>query len=195
VTDQPHHVLEAILFASRQPVPASELRKLLPGSDVDALADRLRADYAGRGLLLSRTRAGLSIRTAPAASDLAGLRAHAQARLSRPALETLACIAAFEEAGTPLTRSEIERVRGVGLSPGIIDALLAAGYVRTGKRRESRGRPLTWLTTEHFHDAYGLNALSDLPAYVEMRDAGLAEIRVSDTSPEEDADDSATEAA
>lgn len=182
---EPRHVMEAILFAAGQPVPAAELRRLLSGADPEALAAELQRDYEGRGLVLSLTRGGYAIRTAPAASDLAGARAGQPPRLSRAALETLACIAAFEEAGSPLTRGEIERVRGVGLSPNILDALLQAGYVRPGRRRETRGRPLTWLTTDHFHDAYGLASLADMQAYAEMRDEGLAVIRLSDAVPEE----------
>lgn len=182
----PLAVMEAILFEAGEPVPEEELRLLLPaGSDPAALAERLSRDYGGRGLVVSRTRGGYAIRTAPAASDLAAAEAEPAPRLSRAALETAACIAAFEEAGNPLTRSEIERVRGVGLSPNILDALLLLGYVRTGPRRETRGRPLTWLATPHFYDAFGLGSLSEIPAFVEMREAGLAAIRMSDALPED----------
>ena len=182
----PAHVMEAILFSAREPVPADEIRRLLPqGSDPAALAERLRGDYEARGLVLSLTRGGYAIRTAPAASDLAAAHLEPPPRLSRQALETLACIAAFEEAGTPLTRKEIQRVRGAEPSSSITDALIQAGYIRPGRRRETRGRPLTWLTTDHFHDAYGLLGLADVPAYAEMRAAGLVEIRLSDEAPDE----------
>jgi segregation and condensation protein B len=171
-------VLEAILFAAPEPVGQDALAALLPdGSDVPALLAELSADYDGRGIHLVRTRRGFAVRTRQEASDLAAVHMGPPPRLTRAALETLASIAVYDAMGTPLTRSEIERVRGVSLSAGITDTLLAMGYVRLGRRRDSPGRPLTWVVTDAFHDAFGLQGLEDLGSFAEMRDAGLAELK------------------
>jgi len=178
MTDSPKSVVEAILFAARQPVPAEFLRGVLPpGCDPESLLAELSADYEGRGLHVARTRRGYAVRTRQEASDLAATLADPAPRLTRAAMETLACIAIYDAAGHPLTRSEIERVRGVSLSNGITDALLNMGYVRLGRRRDTPGRPLTWVVTDAFHDAYGLGSLEDLGSFESMRDEGLAELR------------------
>ncbi len=171
-------VLEAVLFASPEPVGAEDLAGMLPpDADLGALLAELSADYEGRGLHVVRTRRGFAVRTRQEASDLAAAHVGPPPRLTRAALETLASIAVYDAMGTPLTRSEIERVRGVSLSAGITDTLLAMGYVKLGRRRDSPGRPLTWVVTDAFHDAFGLGGLDDLASFVAMRDAGLAELR------------------
>lgn len=171
-------VLEAVLFAAPDPAPAERLAEILPaGADLAALLAELSADYETRGLHLVRTRGGFALRTRQEASDLAAAYLDPAPRLTRAAFETLASIAVYDAMGTPLTRAEIERVRGVSLSPGITDALLAMGYVRLGRRRETPGRPLTWVVTETFHDAFGLSALDEMQAFVTMRDEGLAELQ------------------
>lgn len=170
-------ILEAVLFASERPLSAAELKGLLPeGSDVMALLAELAADYDGRGVMVSVGRRGYALRSRPETSDLANQVVPPSARLTRAAYETLVAIAAFDAAGNPLTRSEIERVRGVSLSPGILDALLAAGYVKPGRRRETAGRPLTWNATDEFYDAFGLRSLAEMGGYVEMLENGLAKL-------------------
>lgn len=171
-----HHVriVEAVLFASRDPVSVEKLAAFLPsGSDVESLIQTLRDDYAHRGVQLVFHGGGWAFRTAP---DLAAhLRTEQREvrRLSRAAVEVLAIIAYHQ----PVTRAEIEDMRGVSLSKGTLDALMEAGWVAPRGRRKVPGRPLQWGTTPEFLSHFALDSLESLPSVKELKAAGLLDIR------------------
>jgi len=178
VTDDfdPEHLrlLEALLFASAQPLDERDLTDKLPAdSDVAALLAELQRQYAGRGVNLVRREGKWAFRTAP---DLAGRLTIEQTqtrRLSRAAIEVLAIIAYNQ----PITRAEIEEVRGVALSKGTLDLLFEAGWIRPRGRRRSPGKPLQWGTSDGFLDHFGLESLEDLPNLKELKAAGLLDTR------------------
>lgn len=163
-------ILEALLFAADEPLDEKTLAARLPaGVDAHALLMQLQKDYARRGVNLVRVGGKWSLRTA---SDLAWLltRETVVARkLSRAAVETLAIVAYHQ----PVTRAEIEEIRGVTTSKGSLDVLLETGWVRLRGRRKAPGRPVTYGTTEAFMSHFGLDALSDLPGLDELKGAGL----------------------
>lgn len=168
--------LEAALFASREPLNVEKLQAFVPHMDgvaVHAMLARIRQDYDGRGIQLEETETGWAFRTAPdLAENLATLRVE-ERKLSRAAMETLAVIAYHQ----PLTRVEIEGVRGVATSKGTIDMLLETGWIKPGRRRETPGRPLTWVTTPAFLDHFGLESIVDLPGLDDLKAAGLLDRR------------------
>ncbi|NBX67068.1 MAG: SMC-Scp complex subunit ScpB [Proteobacteria bacterium] len=168
--------LEAALFASREPLNVDKLHAFVPHLDgvaVHATLARIRQDYDGRGIQLEETETGWAFRTAPdLAENLATLRVE-ERKLSRAAMETLAVIAYHQ----PLTRVEIEGVRGVATSKGTIDMLLETGWIKPGRRRETPGRPLTWVTTPAFLDHFGLESIVDLPGLDDLKAAGLLDRR------------------
>jgi segregation and condensation protein B len=163
-------IVEALLFAAEAPLDLPTIQAHLPGGlHAGELLDELMQDYAGRGVRLERHGERYALRTAP---DLAGYlqREQAQSRhLSRAALETLAIIAYHQ----PLTRAEIEEMRGVSVSKGTLDLLLEAGWVQPRGRRETPGRPVTWATTPAFLDHLDLGSLDDLPRIDELVQVGL----------------------
>lgn len=167
-------ILEAVLFAASEPCKRGDLMPHLSGdADLDGLLGELQQLYAGRGVELQRIGDGWAFRTAP---DLAGrlrLEQTVTRKLTRAALETLAIIAYHQ----PVTRAEIEEIRGVGLSKGTLDTLLEAGWVRPRGRRQTPGRPVTWCTTDGFLDHFGLSSLQDLPGVEELKAAGLLDTR------------------
>ena len=166
-------LVEALLFASPEPLSEEELARRL-GEDIDiaGLLRELSGTYAERGINLVRLAGGWTFRTAPdLAPNLRSERAVPR-KLSRAAVETLAIIAYHQ----PVTRAEIEAIRGVALARGTLDRLLEAGWVRPRGRRESPGRPLTWATTPAFLAHFGLDGLNELPGIEELRAAGLLEI-------------------
>jgi segregation and condensation protein B len=166
-------LVEALLFASAEPVDDATLtRHLEDAADVRELLAELAESYAGRGVNLVRLAGGWAFRTAP---DLAGrLRVERPVtrKLSRAAVETLAVIAYHQ----PVTRAEIEEIRGVGLGKGTIDTLMEAGWVRPKGRRAVPGRPLLWVTTPGFLAHFGLDSLTELPGVDELRAAGLLDL-------------------
>lgn len=168
-------MIEAILFASAEPVSTAELVRRLPeGCDVAEALAHLRSRYAGRGVNLLRVGDSWAIRTAP---DLAWLMHSEQVetrRLSRAAIETLAIIAYHQ----PVTRAEIEEIRGVAVSRGTIDQLMELEWIRLGRRRMTPGRPVTFVVTEGFLDHFGLESAHDLPGLRELREAGLLDSRM-----------------
>jgi len=178
VSDQfdPEHLrlLEALLFASHQPLDERDLNDKLPDdANVPALLEELQRQYAGRGVNLVRRDAKWAFRTAP---DLAGQLTIEQTqtrRLSRAAIEVLAIIAYNQ----PITRAEIEEVRGVALSKGTLDLLFEAGWIRPRGRRRTPGKPLQWGTSDGFLDHFGLESLEDLPNLKELKAAGLLDTR------------------
>ncbi|MDO1558248.1 SMC-Scp complex subunit ScpB [Brevundimonas sp. 2R-24] len=164
--------VEALLFAAAGPLTEADLAERLPeGADVAGAVAALRSLYQDRGVVLEQAAGGWRFRTA---EDLAWLMVDQREeprKLSRAALETLAIIAYHQ----PVTRAEIESVRGVSLSRGTLDALLEMGLVRLRGRRRTPGRPVTYATTDQFLEHFGLNHLADLPGAAEMKAAGLLE--------------------
>ena len=167
-------MVEAILFASTAPQTERDLGDRLPhGSDVAAALAALQERYAGRGVHLVRIGEGWAFRTAPDLGFLMRRDAVESRKLSRAAIETLAIIAYHQ----PATRAEIEEIRGVSVSKGTLDMLIELDWVRIGRRRESPGRPVTFVTTDTFLDHFGLESARDLPGLAELREAGLLDNR------------------
>ncbi|MBM3516913.1 MAG: SMC-Scp complex subunit ScpB [Alphaproteobacteria bacterium] len=170
-------MIEALLFAAAEPLDQASLAARLPeGADVAALLDALQQEYAGRGVNLVCVAEKWALRTAP---DLAFLLQREVARtrkLSRAALETLAIVAYHQ----PVTRAEIEDMRGVSLSKGTLDQLLELGWVGPRGRRRSPGRPVTYGTSDAFLEHFGLAAIGDLPGLDELKAAGLLDFRSTD---------------
>ena len=167
-------MLEAILFASADPLDERELAERLPaGADVGKLLALLAADYSARGVHLVRAGATWAFATAPDLAPLLARERHVEKKLSRAAIETLAIIAYHQ----PVTRGEIEEIRGVQLSKGTIDVLFEQGWVAPKGRRETPGRPVTWATTDAFLRHFGLATLNDLPGVEELQAAGLLDRR------------------
>jgi segregation and condensation protein B len=162
--------IEALLFAAAGPLTQKDLATRLPeGADIAGALAELAARYAGRGVVLAEIAGGWRFQTA---EDLAWLMTEERdepRRLSKAAQETLAIIAYHQ----PVTRAEIEAVRGVQASRGTLDVLLELGMVRMRGRRRTPGRPVTYGTTDAFLEHYGLAALADLPGMAEMKAAGL----------------------
>lgn len=167
-------MVEAMLFASASPLTVKEMEERMPhGSDPAEAVAHLRRRYEGRGVEIRRVGNGWALRTA---ADLAFLMRRDQLdqrRLSRAAIETLAIVAYHQ----PVTRAEIEEIRGVSVSRGTVDALIEMEWVRLGRRRMTPGRPVTFVTTERFLDQFGLESPRDLPGVKELRDAGLLDNR------------------
>jgi segregation and condensation protein B len=167
-------LLEALIFASAEPLDERTLAdRLGTGIDLGRLLAELKQDYAGRGIDLVCTAGRWSFRTAPDLAEKLRVDAEVQRKLSRATVETLSIIAYHQ----PVTRAEIESIRGVATSKGTLDILMEAGWVRPGKRRESPGRPLTWITTDGFLDHFGLESLRDLPNLEDLKASGLLDSR------------------
>jgi segregation and condensation protein B len=166
--------LEAVLFAAPEPLEFKAIAKRLPkGSDVEELARELEAQYANRGIHLVRTGSKLSFRTAP---DLVGalqIETVVPRKMSRAGIETMAIIAYHQ----PVTRAEIEEIRGVALSRGTLDMLMEAGWIQPRGHRETPGHPATWVTTQEFLSHFGLASTKDLPGIEELKAAGLLDAR------------------
>ena len=162
------------MFASAEPVSERVLASRLPeGSDVSELLEELRGMYNNRGVNLVSVGKAVAFRTAPDLASLMQVERETIRKLSRAAVETLSIIAYHQ----PITRAEIEEVRGVTLSKGKIDILLEAGWVKPKGRRKMPGRPVTWGTTEGFLDHFGLDGLDALPGIGELKAAGLLDRR------------------
>ena len=166
---------EALIFAAEEPLGEEEMAKRLPqGADLPKTLAYLKAEYFGRGVNLVRVGKKWFFRTAP---DLAWALQREQVapkKLSRVAMETLAIIAYHQ----PVTRAEIEDIRGVALSKGTMDVLLETGWMRLRGRRKSPGRPVTYGTTEKFLLHFGLEQITDLPGLDDLKAAGLFEGRL-----------------
>jgi segregation and condensation protein B len=167
-------LLEAILFAAAEPLTREAIALRMPKSaDLDSLVDELEQIYTGRGVNLVRVAGKLMLRTAPDLVDALKIERTVSRKLSRAAIETLAIIAYHQ----PITRAEIEEVRGVALSRGTLDLLMEAGWIQPKGHRETPGRPATWVTTEHFLLHFGIDHLNDLPGVEDLRAAGLLDAR------------------
>lgn len=163
-------ILEALLFAAAEPLDEASLAKHLGGKDdVVQLLEELQTVYAGRGVNLTRVAGKWAFRTAEDLSFLLEHYSTEQRKLSRAALETLAIIAYHQ----PVTRAEIEEIRGVSISKGSLDVLLEIGWVRLRGRRRTPGRPVTYGTTEAFLEHFGFDSIRDLPGLAELKGAGL----------------------
>jgi segregation and condensation protein B len=183
----PDHLrlVEALLFASAAPLDEETIAERLPdGTDVAALLAELEAYYRARGVNLVRVANGWTFRTAPDLGARLKLERKVARKLSRAAVETLAIVAYHQ----PVTRAEIEDIRGVFISRGTLDTLMEAGWIMPKGRKETVGRPVTWVTTDDFLLHFGLVNLGDLPGMDELRAAGLIGPRtataLTDTAPE-----------
>lgn len=167
-------LIEALLFASPEPVTLRSIQNRLPSSaDVGGILLQLQSDYAGRGVNLVRLEDAWAFRTAADVGPYLALTKKEEKKLSRAALETLAVIAYHQ----PVTRAEVENIRGVATNKGTLDVLLEAGWIKPGRRRETPGRPVTWITTNAFLDEFGISLLTDLPGLQELKASGLLDTR------------------
>lgn len=170
----PQHLrmAEALLFASSEPLDAKALAASLPsGADVPAILSRLQKDYETRGVTLVCVAEKWQFRTAADLAFLLRKEQPEQRRLSRAAIETLAIVAYHQ----PVTRAEIEDIRGVALSKGTIDTLMEVGWVKIRGRKRTPGRPVTYGTTEAFLVQFGLESVNHLPGVDELKAAGFLE--------------------
>jgi len=168
-------LLEAMLFASAEPLDEKSLAARLPqGTNVREALVRLQEEYATRGVNLLRIGGKWTFRTANDLSWLLSKETVETRKLSRAAIETLAIIAYHQ----PVTRAEIEELRGVSTSKGSVDVLLETGWIRPRGRRKSPGRPLTYGTSEAFLSHFGLDAVGDLPGLEELKGAGMLDGRL-----------------
>ncbi len=168
-------MVEALLFAASEPLDVKSLAQRLPeGTDVPGLLTELQAFYAPRGVNLVPVGGKWLMRTAEDLSFLLQREAVQMKKLSRPAMETLAIIAYHQ----PVTRAEIEEIRGVSVSTGTLDVLLETGWIRLRGRRKTPGRPLTYGTSEDFLVHFGLESVRDLPGVEDLKAAGLLDARL-----------------
>lgn len=167
-------MIEAVLFASAEPITLRELEARLPhGSDAGEAMVYLRKRYGGRGVQVMKIGDAYAFRTAADLGFLMQKETTEQRKLSRAAIETLAIIAYHQ----PVTRAEIEEIRGVSVSRGTVDQLLELEWIRFGRRKMTPGRPVTFVVTQSFLDHFGLENARDLPGLKELRAAGLLENR------------------
>ena len=163
-------MVEALLFAASGPLSQEDLARRLPaGVDVAAALEALQQRYSGHGVELAQVAGRWRLQTAPDLEHLMTEERTEARRLSKAALETLAIVAYHQ----PVTRADIEMIRGVQASKGTLDVLLELGLVRMRGRRRAPGRPITYGTTDRFLEHYGLAGLADLPGAQEMKAAGL----------------------
>ena len=168
--DKNLRLLEALLFASQKPISEKQLVERLPDdADISKLVSALKDSYDGHGINLVQVGSGWAFRTAPELGSQLVLERDVRRKLSRAAVETLSIIAYYQ----PITRAEIEEIRGVTVSKGTIDVLFEAHWIGPKGRRRSPGRPVTWGTTEQFLDHFGISRLDDLPGVDELKAAGL----------------------
>jgi segregation and condensation protein B len=179
-------MVEALLFASAEPMSIREMAERMPhgAEPAEALA-HLRKRYEGRGVSLRRVGQGWAFRTAPDLGFLMRREKVEMRKLSRAAVETLAIVAYHQ----PVSRAEIEEIRGVSVSKGTVDLLLELDWIKLGRRRMTPGRPVTFVTTMTFLDHFGLESPRDLPGVKELKAAGLLDNRAAidfDGNPEDE---------
>lgn len=172
-------ILEALLFASKAPLAIDDMRERLPeGTDIPALLADLKAEYEARAFELVERADRYSLQTRTEFAPYLSHEKLEEKELSRAAMEVMAVIAYHQ----PVTRPEIEEIRGVSTSKGSLDLLMEQGWIRPGPKRDEPGRPVTWLTTPGFCEAFGLTSLKDLPGLEELREGGF--IAANDVLPE-----------
>ena len=170
--NEQERMIEAILFATAEPMSVRALNERMPhGCDAAEALVHLRKRYTGRGVNVMKVGDAWAIRTAPDLSFLMQKELVETRKLSRAAIETLAIIAYHQ----PVTRSEIEEIRGVSVSRGTVDQLIEMEWIRFGRRKLTPGRPVTFVVTQNFLDHFGLESARDLPGLKELRAAGLLE--------------------
>jgi len=171
---QQRRLIEALLFASPEPISLKSIQNRLPETaDVGGILTGLQEEYAGRGVNLVRLEDAWAFRTAQDVGPYLAMSKKVEKKLSRAALETLSVIAYHQ----PVTRAEVENIRGVATNKGTLDVLLEAGWIKPGRRRETPGRPVTWMTTSAFLDEFGISLLTDLPGLQELKASGLLDTR------------------
>lgn len=174
MAQEPLRVLEAMLFASATPLSINAIRNRFPqDADIGGMLMDLQKTYEGRGVTLTEKDGNWAFRTAKDVGEALQVTREVKRKLSRAAMETLAIIAYHQ----PVTRAEIENIRGVITHKGMLDILIECGWVKPGRRRETPGRPLTWVTTAAFLDHFGLEALTDLPGLDDLKASGLLDRR------------------
>ncbi len=167
-------LMEALLFASQRPLKVQDIEDRLPaGVPVMELISELKNDYLSKGVNLVNIAGGWTFRTADDLKDNLRSLVQVKRRLSAAAIETLAIIAYHQ----PVTRGDIESIRGVAVSRGTLDTLLECNWIRPRGRRRVPGRPLQWGTSEEFLEYFGLENLNDLPGIEELKATGLLEKR------------------
>ena len=167
--DEVTRAVDAVLFAADEPLTVESIRAHVGTGDVRVALDKLEQDYAGRGINLVRRGDRWHFQTAGDMTHVLRRSREEARKLSRAGIETLAIIAYHE----PVTRAEIEAIRGVQISKGTLDVLMEAGWIRPAGRREVPGRPLTFVTTPTFLAHFGLESRRDLPGIDDLRAAGL----------------------
>ncbi len=176
MTQEDIRLVEAILFASANAIDVSTIAERFPedrAALIPEILEHLKEQYDARGVNLVQRDKRWAFRTAPDLGEQMKLEKEQPRKFTRSAMETMAVIAYHQ----PVTRAEIENIRGVATSPGALDALMEAGWIKPGKRREVPGRPVTWLSTQAFLDHFGLERLADLPGMDELKAAGLLDKR------------------
>ena len=175
---QETRIVEALLFAATEPVSTDFLAERLPeGTDIGAILEDLQTVYASRGVNVARVAGKWALRTAEDLSPHLRIERKVSRKPSRAAVESLAIIAYHQ----PVTRSEVEEIRGVSVSKGSFDVLLEAGWIKPVGRRRTPGRPTTWGTTPVFLEEFGLDSLADLPGIDELKASGLLDTRPAGT--------------
>lgn len=170
--NEQERMIEAILFATAEPMTVKALNERMPhGCDAAEALVHLRKRYTGRGINVMKVGDAWAIRTASDLSFLMQKELVETRKLSRAAIETLAIIAYHQ----PVTRAEIEEIRGVSVSRGTVDQLIEMEWIRFGRRKLTPGRPVTFVVTQNFLDHFGLESARDLPGLKELRAAGLLE--------------------
>lgn len=163
-------LLEAVLFTSSELVTVKQLAEFFtPEMDIELLLEHLQQQYTNRGVNLVKRGNAWGLRTAPDLAEKLEVIKVETRPMSRAAIETLAIIAYHQ----PVTRAEIEQIRGVSISKSTFEILVAENLIKPGKRRDVVGRPLTWITTRHFLDTFSLESLKELPNLLELKEAGL----------------------
>ncbi len=177
-------LLEALLFASNTPLSIDDLKARVPDDKHDylpALLKMLQLQYRDKGVNLNKIDDRWAFRTAPDLAYALHVEKEIEKKLSNAAIETLSIIAYHQ----PVTRAEIENIRGVATGRGTLDILMESEWIKMGRRRQVPGRPVTWITSNHFLDYFGLENLDDLPGVAELQASGLLDTRPAiDTIPE-----------
>ena len=163
-------IIEALIFSSSEPIPYSELQKTITDNNIlNEILISLEKKYISSGVNLCNINNSYAFRTSSEVSEYLNIERIVPKPLSRAATETLAIIAYHQ----PITRSEIENIRGVSLSKGTLDLLLELSWIQPGQRRATPGNPLTWKTSNKFLDHFGLKEINDLPGIEDLKNSGL----------------------